>query len=79
LWGNLLLTDIIAIRSKNRIHYVGILPAELGPGVHSTSDTNEYKNHKIIFLGSKALLVPSAGSIRTFCYLYLLKRVTNVL
>jgi hypothetical protein len=30
-----------------------ILPAALGPGVHSASNRNEYQKHKKKFLGSK--------------------------
>jgi hypothetical protein len=33
-----------------------ILLAALGPGVYSASNKNEYQKHKIMFLGSKAVV-----------------------
>jgi hypothetical protein len=40
-----------------------ILPAALGPGVHSAPNRNEYQNQKIMFLGSRARPAHRAGKL----------------
>jgi hypothetical protein len=43
-----------------------ILPAALGPGVHSASNRNEYRKHKKIkFLGNKVRPVGGADDLTT--------------
>jgi hypothetical protein len=40
-----------------------ILPAALGPGVYSSSNRNECRKEKIMFLGSRARLMPNADNL----------------
>jgi hypothetical protein len=42
-----------------------MLPAALGPGVHSASNRNEYQKQKKMFLGSKARPVRRADNLTT--------------
>jgi hypothetical protein len=44
-----------------------ILPAALGPGVHSTSNRNEYPKQKIMFLGSRIWAVCRADNLTAIC------------
>jgi hypothetical protein len=44
-----------------------ILPAALGPGVHSASNRNEYQKIKIKFLGNRARPVRKADNLTAIC------------
>jgi hypothetical protein len=45
-----------------------ILPAALGPGVHSASNRNEYQKQKHqMFLGSRAQLIHKADNLTAIC------------
>jgi hypothetical protein len=44
-----------------------ILPAALSPAVYSVTNRNEYRKHKVIFLGSKARRVRRADNHTVIC------------
>jgi hypothetical protein len=44
-----------------------ILPAALGPGVHSAFNRNEYQKQEIMFLGSRARSVRRVDKLTAIC------------
>jgi hypothetical protein len=44
-----------------------IIPASLGPGVHSASNRNEYQKQRKMFLGSRARPVRTADNLTAIC------------